>query len=111
MVKNIFTFQSEKTATGNGLEYQITNTGSSETIVLSMVGTATSYTIHFEGIGDVGVYQGYGMYDNTNKTVEVSTTQAGGKLWTGDITGLTKFRVRISAVSGGDLTVVGKIVG
>jgi hypothetical protein len=103
-------FLVEETSATNGNPYRIQNRTGSCTIVLSFEGTATAYSAVLEAKGLVGDYVAIYGWDETNKTLISTATEATGKLITIDGTAKDYFRVRLSAVSGGNLSVSGKAV-
>ena len=88
MVKNNWVFHNAETNVVAGNEYRIMNTGSSTTLMVSITGTSTTYTLYFEGKGLLGSYVAITGYDMVNGTLASSTTQAAGILWQFDLTGL-----------------------
>ncbi len=111
-VQKIHTFQNAVTATGNGTECVINFSGSPDLMmVLAISGTATARTVIFEGKGEVGDYiaiQATNINSNASATQTTGTTD---ELWKVNLAGISAFRARVSAVSGGSLTVKGKIIG
>jgi hypothetical protein len=101
-------FQEGVTTTGNGVNYVVKGAGN--IITLQITGTSTSRTIIFEGSVD-GV--NYVPLLCANLTTLDLATQTTGKdeLWQVDISGIHLFRTRVSAISGGNITVVGRVVG
>lgn len=100
------TLQDAVSAIGNGNPFSV---GSFHTITLEIFGTSTSRTIVFEGCGSSGTFypiQGVKLNDLSTG----SQTTGTGEIWQFDITGLEVFRARVSAVSGGNVTVKGKAV-
>jgi hypothetical protein len=100
-------FQDAVTETGNGSAYVVKGAGS--IITLQITGTSTSRTIIFEGSVD-GV--NYVLLTCINLSTLDYNTQTTGKdeLWQVDISGIHLFRTRVSAIGGGNITVVGRVV-
>jgi hypothetical protein len=105
---NILKFQDEATTTGNGEEMKIIN---GENLTLSITGTATSRTVIFEGKGEVGDYVAVRGFNVKTGVLENQTTGTTDEIWIFDVTGFKTFRARVSAISGGNLSVTGKLVG
>lgn len=102
-------FHNASTTTGNGDELKIR--GDYQTINIEITGTATSSTIVFEGKSqDGGAWYSISCANLANLDI---TSQTAGKneLWQADLTGLISFRTRIHAIGGGNLSIVGKVVG
>ena len=109
-IRTIHTFQSEATAIGNGTEYMINFNHEGELIiVLDITGTTTSRTIIFECAGENGVYSNIIGYKMSDVTLASQTT-GNNELWQFDLTGLSKFRARISAIVDGNVTIKGKVI-
>lgn len=117
MINNIIVFQDKATVTGNGNTLRVGMNDREITIDIS--GTATSVNIAFEaqGIGyvdsntglDVQPWIPYAMFDNTNKTLENTTTLTKG-IFTGAISGIRGLRCRISSISGGYIVINGATI-
>lgn len=103
-------FHSESISASNGYEYLIANVGANTTMSLAIDGTATTYTIHFEAKGNIGDYQAVGVWDETKMKLITEATETSGKLFTTDLTGKSSFRVKLSAIDGGNLSAQGKVV-
>jgi len=98
--------QNAVSAVGNGTAISV---GNLKTLTLEIYGTSTSRTIVFEGASTSGAWyaiQGVKLQDLTTG----SQTANKDELWQFDVTGLVSFRSRISAISGGNVTVKGKAV-
>jgi hypothetical protein len=103
----LVTLQNAATAIGNGTVYNVQPGDSS--ITLELTGTATSVTIIFEGaIGD----NYYPLFSDNLTDVDEMSSQATSlnALWDVDIYAVAKFRTRISAISGGTVSVVGRVI-
>lgn len=104
-VQNV-TLQSVATAVGNGT---VLNIGGLKTLTIEISGTSTSRTVVFEAASESGTY--FPIYGTNLQNQSFFTQTAGNNgVWRFDLTGLTTFRARISAVAGGDVTVTGKAV-
>ena len=105
-------FFNKTSVIGNGYEFRIGNTSASAstTMVLAIEATANTYAIHFEAKGDIGDYQAVGVWDESKMKLITEATETSGKLFTTDLTGKTNFRVRLSAIDGGNLSVQGKVI-
>lgn len=107
--KKNWNFQTSATTTGDGFELWVD--GDFQTINLEISGTATSSTVVFEGKSlDNGSWYAISCVNLSTLTLASQTTGK-SELWQADLTGLIKFRTRISAISGGNLSVSGKVVG
>ena len=101
-----FLFQDAETTTGNGNILYITK---GDIVTLEVYGTATSGTVIFEGLMPSGTYypvRGLRLSDYTVATQSVSV----GELWEIDASNFVAIRTRISAVSGGNITVTSRVV-
>ncbi len=110
MVSYEWRFLNEETAATTGNEFRVENRTGSTTIAISVSGTATAYTIALEAKGLLGDYVAIWGWDETNKTLISSVTEATGKLITIDGTAKDKIRLNLSAVSGGNISASGKVV-
>ncbi|MFK7678825.1 hypothetical protein ACI3ER_12345 [Bacillus sp. Wb] len=100
------TLQNAATAVGNGAEFDVE---SYKTLTLEVSGTATSHTLVFEGASASGTWypvQGVRLSDFAMGT----QTTTKGEVWTFEVPGLVKFRTRLSAVAGGNVSVKGNAV-
>lgn len=101
------TFHNQRTSANTGTEFSVSK---ATLIELEIFGTATSHSITLEGrilnnwypVGAVNI----GDFSTTANGV--ITTK--GSLWQVDLTGLTGFRVNLTAISGGNITVLGRAV-
>lgn len=105
-VSGDITFHSDATATGNGTVYNVA--GGATKLIIEVSGTATSGTVVFEGkIKDTW----YAISCKNRATLaNASQTTSKAELWEMDLTGLIGVRCRISAVGGGNLSVIGRSV-
>lgn len=94
------------TVAGNGTVFTV---GSTKTLTISISGTSTSRTVVFEASdvdGNFTPFQGVRLSD---LEMGVQTTGTNEK-WQFEVTGITSFRARISAVAGGNVVVKGTAV-
>lgn len=100
-----WTFHNSVTTTGSGKELNVTNITN---VNFEISGTATSSTCIFEGKSvDDGSFYPIQCVNLTTLSLANQTTSK-GELWQIDCTGLVSFRVRISVISGGNLTIKGR---
>jgi hypothetical protein len=104
------TFHNEATQTGNGAEYSVSMGGSNLIMIISTSGTSTARTIHFEGKGQAGEWVAIKCFNKTSTTSATSSSGTSPEIWECGLEGIQKFRVRISAVSGGNLSIFGEVV-
>ncbi|MFA1510084.1 hypothetical protein ACDN41_12710 [Priestia aryabhattai] len=100
------TLQNGATAIGDGTAFDVE---SYKTLTLEISGTATSHTLVFEGASASGTWypvQGVRLSDYDMKS-QITTK---GEVWTFEVPGLVKFRARLSAVAGGNISVKGNAV-
>lgn len=100
-------FHDGVSSTGNGTPYKTTADGS--TITFSIKGDSSSRTLVFEASVNGTEYYAIKCANLTTLSLATQTT-GNDELWQVDITGLHSFRVRVSAISGGDVTVLGRVV-
>lgn len=103
------TLQSNAVATGNGTPY---SSESPETLTFEISGTSTSRTVVFELAGPKGVYIAYPALKVGDTTYTPTTSTTGGsdttpESWEVDIPANYSFRARISAISGGNISISG----
>lgn len=100
------TLQEIATSTGNGTAFAVE---AFKTLTIEISGTSTSRTIHFEGSSVGGTY--YPIMGARLSDLETNIQTTGtGEVWQFNITGLVNFRVRLSAVDGGNVSVKGRAV-
>jgi len=107
------TFQNAAIETGNGTELAITfNYDDSITLVFEITGTSDSRTVVFEGAGISGNYVAC-LCTNVTSGATASQTTASGEIYRVNLTGLSKFRTRLSAIAGegANISVKGTLVG
>jgi hypothetical protein len=80
-----------------------------DTVCVEISGTATSSTVQFKGLAPSGAYYSIMGVNLSDLSVATSTTGK-GQLWQFDTTGIVGIQMNISAIDGGNLTVVGKVV-
>lgn len=98
-----FTFHSASTATGNGNVFDVDGYKS---ITLSGSGSSSSRTVEFHGIDINGT-------DNLLKGYDHNFTEATGltvnsKTWQISIEGYVSFYCKITAIAGGNETIIGR---
>lgn len=99
------TLQNATTA-GNGTAFTV---GSNKTLTISISGTSTSRTVVFEASdvdGNFTPFQGVRLSD---LEMGIQTTGTNEK-WQFEVTGITSFRARVSAIAGGNVVVKGTAV-
>ena len=111
-VPNQVTLQDGATATGNGTAYTAIMP---MTLNFEITGTSASRTIVFEIAGPKGVYQSHPAFKLGDTTYTPTATTTGGsdttpETWEVDVPANYSFRARISAVAGGDIHVAGSAV-
>ena len=111
MVKTNVIFHNEAIATGNGEEFSIKfNYSNDLTLALDITGTATSRTLVFQAKAQNGNWINVIGYNSTDASSAITTTSTDDEIWKFDLTGYTGFRVVISAIAGGNVTVIGTVV-
>jgi hypothetical protein len=110
MILREYTFQDAAISSSNGNEYDVVPGYKNELfIIVDVGGTSTSRTLIFEAQGLNGNWIaiiGTNLNDNSTATQTTGTKE----LWKFNITGLSKIRMRLFAVAGGNVTVKGQIV-
>lgn len=105
------TLQSAAVANGNGTPY--TPVGNAD-LAFEITGTSTSRTIVFEMAGPANVYAACMAYGVNDLGVAATQTTLGSTIapqsWQVSIPVGWKFRARITAVGGGNITISGKAV-
>ncbi len=101
-----FTFQDIATTTASGAEFDVR---AFKDLTIEIYGTSTSRTVVFEAAGSSGAYKPIQGVKNDDFAMGTQTS-GNNESWSFTITGQKKFRVRISAVSGGNVTVKGTAV-
>lgn len=103
-----WTFHNQATATGDGFELGV---GANDvTMNVDISGTASAATLVFEGLSnDDGNWRSIMCVNLSTYDMATSTSMI-GSLWQFSLEGLVKVRVRLSAVSGGYITVKSTVV-
>ena len=110
-VKSVIKFHTLATATATGEEYNIKfNYDNDLVMVVSIGGTATSRTLVFQAKDDNGNWVNVLGYNATDATSAITTTSIANEIWKLDLTGFAGFRVSITAIAGGNVSVTGKVV-
>lgn len=91
-------------ATGKAL-----NVGAEKSLTLEIYGTSTARTLIFEAAGASGVFRPISGIKLSDLTTRSQTTNT-DELWQFDITGVHQFRVNLTTVTGGNVSVKGKVV-
>ena len=106
------TLQNNATAAGNGREFAPTD--ANYTLTFEITGTSTSRTIAFELAGPSGVYGPHTAFNVTDPTKFGAQTTGGSNTapesWEVSVPAGYKFRTRVTAVAGGNVTITGKAV-
>jgi hypothetical protein len=105
-ILNYFTFQDATTTAQSGNEYK---NDSADVVTFEITGTSTSRTIIFEGLllsGDWYPIQ----CANLSTLVCSNQTTGNNELWQVEIGGFLRFRIRVSIISGGNVTIKGKVM-
>jgi hypothetical protein len=101
-----FVFQNAATATGNG---NLLRVNKGDIVTLEIYGTATSGTVLFEALMPSGAYysiRGIRLSDYTIANQSIAL----GELWELNAENFIAIRARISAISGGYISVTSKVV-
>lgn len=102
-----FVFQDAATAAGDGAVYDVAQ--SDELIVVEIFGTATTRSVTFYGINSNGdAIQIKGMNKATLDMAN-TTMSANPEFWSFDVAGFTGVKMVITSLSGGNLTIKGKV--
>ncbi len=102
VVKPPFTFQDGVSAIGVGNVFTV---GPFKAMTLSGKGTSTSRTVEFHGIDANGTDDLLNGYDRSN--VEATGFTANSKVWQVSIEGYAYFYCKITAIAGGNETIIG----
>jgi hypothetical protein len=106
-VLDIHTFQDGVTTTGNGNVYTVKGKGT--VMTFQITGTSTSRTLVFEASVDGTNFVAVKCANLSILSLETQTTGS-DEIWQYDLSGIHSFRVRIGAVAGGNITVIGRAV-
>ncbi|KMY52254.1 hypothetical protein AC625_06690 [Peribacillus loiseleuriae] len=101
-----FTFHNAAITVANGNEFEVL---AFKDITIDIYGTSTNRTILFEAAGPSGVFKPIQGVKNDDFAMGTQTSGS-NESWSFSITGQKKFRVRISAISGGNVTIKGTAV-
>lgn len=99
-------FQNAAIAPSNGTEFTV---GAYKNVTIEIYGTSTTRTVVFEATGLSGVFRPI-IGVKTDDLAMATQTIGNNESWSFDITGQSKFRVRILDVSGGNITIKGTAV-
>lgn len=103
---NAWIFQNSVATTGNG---EILYPNYNDQITIFITGTSTSRTIHFEGTDNDGNFYAIPAVKLPGLTIASSTT-GNNEVWVINTTPWVSIRCRISAIDGGTVKIIGKIV-
>lgn len=101
------TFHNAATTTGGGTAFAV---GGYKFLAIEIYGTSSSRTVQFYGVGPSGTNRALMGIRRSDNTTATSTTGT-GEMWLFDITGLDYVVMNLSAVSGGNVSIKGKVVG
>lgn len=95
------------TAISTGIELGISG---EDSLAIDITGTATSFTANFEGsINDKTTWEPIGMVNKADFTTGI-TTSTKNRIYETDVSLLTHFRVNVTAISGGNITVYARSI-
>jgi hypothetical protein len=80
-----------------------------KTLTIEIYGTSSSRTVNFYGIGESETSRAL-MGVKLSDLVTGTSTTGTGELWQFDITGLVSVTIDLTAVAGGNVSVVGRLV-
>lgn len=100
-------FHTLATEASDGTAYTVTSDGSA--ITFSVQGDSSSRTLVFEASINGTDFFAVKCANLTTLALATQTT-GNNELWQVDLTGFYKFRVRINAIDGGNVTVFGRVV-
>lgn len=100
------TLQTPTTSPGNGTEFDV---GAFRDLTIEIYGSSTNRTIVFEAAGPSGVFKPIPGFRTLDFEMATQTT-GNNESWSFDITGQKKFRAKITAVVGGNVTIKGTAV-
>ena len=111
LVKPDLIFHNASAVAGNGNEYDV---GSSRTLTVEIEGDEdnTARTVTFYCKGPMGVLRaipGTKYTGDTNFTMAMNTTGT-GEIWVFDVTGLDKVIMDLTSITGGTVTIKGKLI-
>jgi len=106
--QTIFSFHNSTSAISSGNELIISTNMS--TINVELNGNATGVTLNFEALSiDGGSWYGIQGVNLTTMTLASSVTTL-GSIYQFDLTGSYKFRIRVSAITSGTVSAIGRVV-
>lgn len=100
------TFHDAATVAANGT---VLTVNGYKTLTVEIYGTSTSRTVAFKGRGPSGEDRSL-MGVNLSDFSTATSTTGTGELWQFDITGLTSVFMDLTSVSGGNVSIKGKVV-
>jgi hypothetical protein len=100
-------FQDAVSVIGNGIVYNVNNYNPNS-ITFTIFGTSTSRTILFEGSLDNITFYPINCFNLSTSTLASSTTGK-DEIWQIAPEGLNYFRTKISAITGGNITISGVV--
>lgn len=103
---NAWVFQNSVTTIGNG---ETLYPNYNDQITIFITGTSTSRTIHFEGSDNDGNFYAIPAVKLPELTIASSTT-GNNEVWVINATSWVSIRCRISAINGGTVKIIGKVV-
>jgi hypothetical protein len=103
---NAWVFQNSVTTTGNG---EILYPNHNDQVTIFITGTSTSRTIIFEGSDNDGNFYSIPAVKLPTLTIASSTTGT-NEAWVIDTTSWVGIRCRVSAIVGGTVKIIGKVV-
>lgn len=100
-------FHKEATTTGNGIEFEPVGGDKFGSVKIDISGTATSIDIRFEGFMNNRWLPMNGVDLSDYNIANLSTAK--DKRFEMDVAGYNKIRMRVNAISGGNITILGRI--
>ncbi|SFF23305.1 hypothetical protein SAMN04487969_11986 [Paenibacillus algorifonticola] len=104
------TFQNAAIEVGDGIPLVV---GNKSTLIVEITGTATSRMLEFKALGPSGAQyalMGSRVSDYTPASSTTGGTPVTGEMWEFGIQGLNTVIIRVSAVTGGNVTVKGTVI-
>lgn len=103
-----FIFHSGATETGNGALLYVNR---NNTVTIETYGTATTSDLKFEALMPSGAYYAIAGIKLSDFAISTSSTlNTLGEVWQFDTAGIIALRIRIHAIGGGSVSVMGKVV-
>ena len=106
-VNNHQYIQNVSTSIGTGEFIPVKNT---DKLTISVYGTATAFTLLFQGALDDGNYFTLAGISLADQSTLASTTSTLSTAWEFDVSGLSTFKANLTAISGGSITVNTQII-